>query len=175
MTTDDLMLDPEDVEADVYLPSMSKRYEQVVMLRQDRIVRAGVALIVMRFQTQDIDDCQVLLLRRAGSHGAGTWSVPGGWMEFGEESCAAALRECEEETGLQATHVKACGVTEDYFGLEGKHCITLWHRGIVAPNSEPEVREPDKVSEFRWVSPNGPLPEPLFLPLKHFLEQGNTL
>jgi 8-oxo-dGTP diphosphatase len=140
------------------------------MLRQDKIVRAGVAFIVMRFQTQDIDDLQILLLKRAGSHGAGTWSVPGGWIDFGEESSAAAVRECLEETGLRATHIKPCGVTEDFFEADGKHCVTLWHRGIVPPGSEPQFTEPDKVTEFRWVAPGDRLPEPLFLPLKHFLE-----
>jgi 8-oxo-dGTP diphosphatase len=174
MTARDPMVDPDDVEVDIYLPS-TRSWKSITMLRQDAIVRAGVALIVMRYNSQSIEDVEILLLKRAGSHGAGTWSVPGGWMDFAEGSGEAALRECKEEAGLDAVYVKPAGVTEDFFATEGKHCVTLWHRGIVPPGSEPRRMEPDKVTEFRWVGPGGPFPMPLFLPLANYLAQGNTL
>lgn len=143
-------------------------------LAQNTIARAGVACIPIRYNPTE-GGVQVLFLRRTGAHGAGTWSMPGGWLEYGEPSFQAALRELKEETGLTGTYIRPAGYTEDFFPDAGKHCVTLWHRAIVPPGSEPVLTELDRVTEFRWVSPTGPFPEPLFLPLANFLAQGNSL
>jgi 8-oxo-dGTP diphosphatase len=46
---------------------------------------------------------RVLLVRRgAGATRAGRWSVPAGFVDAGEEIRAAARRELQEETGLEA-------------------------------------------------------------------------
>lgn len=42
----------------------------------------------------------VLVGRRKGSHGAGLWALPGGWLEWGEPLDAAGARELAEETGI---------------------------------------------------------------------------
>lgn len=48
-------------------------------------------------------DDRMLLCRVApGNHGAGLWTLPGGGLEFGEGPNEAAIREVEEETGLEA-------------------------------------------------------------------------
>ena len=43
---------------------------------------------------------RVLVGRRRGSHGAGTWALPGGWLEVGEEFAVCGARELIEETGI---------------------------------------------------------------------------
>jgi 8-oxo-dGTP diphosphatase len=48
-------------------------------------------------------DERILLCRvAAGNVGAGLWTLPGGGMTFGEAPETAAVREVEEETGLDA-------------------------------------------------------------------------
>ena len=116
----------------------------------------GVGVIVLR-------DGLVLLGQRIGSHGAGTWALPGGHLEFGEtvEQCAA--REVLEETGLDI-QVVACGpYTNNMFPEEGKHYVTLF---VIAhaQTGAPRVREPSKCSAWRWFRWSE-LPSPLFPPL----------
>jgi 8-oxo-dGTP diphosphatase len=45
---------------------------------------------------------EVLLIQRGKEPRKGQWSIPGGRMEFGETAIAAALRELNEETGVEA-------------------------------------------------------------------------
>ena len=44
----------------------------------------------------------VLLIRRGKPPREGQWSIPGGRIEPGETAAAAALRELQEETGVEA-------------------------------------------------------------------------
>lgn len=110
----------------------------------------GVTAVVFR-------DGRLLLGRRIGSHGAGTWAFPGGKLDAGEDPAAATVRELREETGLLATEVRPIRWTSDV--LEGGlHFITLHH--LVVAEGDPVVREPDKAAEWRWVdwrSPPGPV------------------
>lgn len=56
------------------------------------------------------DAGRVLLQLRAGwAHQGGTWSVPGGARERGEDWVSAALRETEEELGLDPSAVAVAG------------------------------------------------------------------
>ncbi|CAN7522859.1 NUDIX hydrolase [Pseudoxanthomonas sp. LjRoot143] len=119
-------------------------------------IRVGVGAIVMR-------DGLVLLGQRIGSHGAGTWALPGGHLEFGESAAACAAREVREETGLEIRNAVAAPYTSDVFAQEGKHYVTLF---VVAQSDagDPMACEPGKCSGwhwFRWAE----LPHPLFQPL----------
>ena len=79
----------------------------------------GVAILIHRNR-------QILLLRRKGVHGAGSWSTPGGHLEFGESPEACAIRETREETGLEIHTVRFVALTNDVFAAEEKHYITIW-------------------------------------------------
>ena len=53
-----------------------------------------------------IDDGRALLVR----HRSGTWTLPGGRVEFAEDPLDAVVREVFEETGLRATVERLLGV-----------------------------------------------------------------
>jgi 8-oxo-dGTP diphosphatase len=118
--------------------------------------RVGVGVIVLR-------GGRVLLGLRRGAHGAGTWALPGGHLEFGEtvEQCAA--REVHEETGLVVDAVARGPYTSDVFACEGKHYVTLFVLAQ-ATRGEPALREPAKCAAWRWCRWSE-LPVPLFAPL----------
>lgn len=125
--------------------------------------RVGVGVIITR-------GGEVLLLHRKNVHGEGTWSTPGGHLDFGETPEACAAREVFEETGLQVARLRFVCITNDVFDAS-RHYITIWMRGEYQGG---EARlaaeyESSEVAWFRWDA----LPEPLFMSLRHLL-QGTT-
>ena len=125
--------------------------------------QVGTATIIMK-------DDKVLLMKRKGAHGTGTWSTPGGHLDFGEslEDCAA--REAKEEVGVEVIDVRFRCVTNDIFPETGKHYITIWMEG--KPVGEPFIAADGEVEEIGWFAWDA-LPQPLFLPLKNLVEQNS--
>ena len=122
--------------------------------------RVGVGVFVIR-------DGKFLMGKRIGSHGAETWSVPGGWIEYGETLEQAAVREVHEETSMKITRVAFAALTNNIFRKESIHSLTVWMTSNWAA-AEPSIMEPDKFIEQRWVDIDE-LPKPLFLPWEQLL------
>lgn len=133
---------------------------------EKRYPKVGIGAIVVK-------DGKVLLGKRISSHGIETWSAPGGYLEFNESFEDAAVRECFEETGVIIKNSVFVHAVNNVFQNDNVHSITIWMRGEYA-GGEAMVTEPEKFIEVGWYDPTN-LPEPLFLPLKLFLEQGKRL
>jgi 8-oxo-dGTP diphosphatase len=123
--------------------------------------RVGVGVIVVK-------GGQVLLLQRKGVHGQGTWSTPGGHLEYGETPHQCAVRETMEETGVQIANVRALGYTNDLFEARGLHYITLWMAADYE-GGEARVAAPYEASRVGWYAWDA-LPSPLFLPLRALVD-----
>lgn len=133
------------------------------MADEVKFPRIGVGVFVLR-------DGKFLMGLRHGSHGADTWSLPGGHLEWNESFEDCATREVAEETGLTIARIRHLAFTNDRFEKEQKHYVTLfvtadWSSG------EPAIVEPDKCKEWRWVDAQT-LPQPLFLPMQNLVDQG---
>ncbi len=126
-------------------------------------VGVGVGVLVVR-------DGLVLLGRRRGSHGAGTWSAPGGRLEFGEQIEACAARELKEETGLTASSFELGPYSNDIFDDVQQQYVTIFvlARGICGV---PANLEPDKCDGWAWFK-WGNWPAPLFKPVESLLTLG---
>jgi 8-oxo-dGTP diphosphatase len=120
----------------------------------------GVGVVISRAD-------EWLLQRRANVHGEGTWSTPGGHLEFGENPADCARREAFEETGLRVADVRFLGVTSDLFD-ESRHYITLWFEATDV-DGEASLLAPEEMSELLWF-PRTDLPKPLFAPLQQLLD-----
>jgi 8-oxo-dGTP diphosphatase len=127
----------------------------------DKLVKVGVGVFVFK-------DGRFLMMQRQGAHGAGSWSVPGGHIEFGESFAETAAREVMEETSMTIKNVRFGAVTNDYFKDEGKHYITVWMASDWA-SGEATITEPDRCLQLAWSSFDD-LPEPLFLPWQGLLK-----
>jgi ADP-ribose pyrophosphatase YjhB (NUDIX family) len=97
----------------------------------DNPVPATAALIVQRGR--------VLLGRRARPPYAGTWDLPGGFLESGETP--------ERGLGVGVRRLRFVGFTTDPYGRGGFAVLVILFR--VTPTSF-RVRAHDDVSELRW-------------------------
>jgi 8-oxo-dGTP diphosphatase len=123
--------------------------------------RVGVGVLIVK-------DGTVLLMKRKGSHGNGTWAPPGGKLDFGEEIETCATRETFEETGLKIKNPRFLTITNDISLEENNHYVTLWM--IARYNrGQPENIEPEKCEALEWFDLND-LPSPLFLPMINLLK-----
>ncbi len=107
---------------------------------------------------------RLLLTRIApGYPGAGTWHLPGGGTDWGEQPRAGLLRELIEETDQRGEVTGLLGVTDfhrpDAVGPEGYpmdwHTVRSLFRVRVAEPSTPRVIEAagGSTAECRWVFP----------------------
>jgi 8-oxo-dGTP diphosphatase len=129
-------------------------------MKMERYIGVGVAVIVTRGN-------QVLLLKRLNVHGAGSWSTPGGHLDFGETPEECAIREAREETGLEIANIAFKAITNDVFETENKHYISIWMEAEYQ-SGEAVVAAPYESSEIGWFDWDN-LPQPLFLPFRNLL------
>jgi 8-oxo-dGTP diphosphatase len=117
-------------------------------------VRVGVgAFVVSSASKQNPHNPTFLIGKRLGSHGAGTFALPGGHLEFGESPEECAAREILEETGLRVKNVRFLTATNDVMKKDKKHYITMF-MVCERVNEEEEacVMEPDKCEGWEWTS-----------------------
>jgi len=136
---------------------LRKRREKPVRMQRPQV---GIGVIITK-------DDQVLLMKRKGAHGDGTWSVMGGHLEYGESLEECAIREVKEEVAVIITNIAFRAITNDVFESEKIHYVTIWMEGDYV-SGEPVMQATNEMSEAGWFSWDA-LPEPLFLPLQHLL------
>jgi 8-oxo-dGTP diphosphatase len=110
--------------------------------------RAGVGVMVVR-------DNKVLLGRRHDDaekadselHGEGTWTMPGGKLEWHKTFAQGATDELTEETSLIPKNLKIISVTDEI--IPDKHFVTA---GFLCTEfeGEPQVMEPDEIIKWEW-------------------------
>lgn len=127
----------------------------------DPNVKVGTGAIVRR------SGGRILMMQRFGADGEGTWSVPGGWLEFGETPGEAAAREVLEETGLT---VKPSGIGAgviNFLSDDGKTWIVDLFVECRWVGGTPRITEPDKCQQVGWQSERD-LPAPLYEPFRQW-------
>lgn len=124
----------------------------------------GVAVILMRDDT-------VLLMKRKGPHGPGTWTVPGGHMDLGETPEQCGRRESKEEVGVDVVDLHFRAITNDIFEAEGRQSVSIWMDGKIQ-SGEPRIVSEEEGSEIGWFSWEA-LPQPLYLPLQNFVNRNS--
>ena len=137
------------------------------MTKENKKVGVGFGIMLMR-------GGKILLGRRHADpekadselHGEGTWTMPGGKLEFGESFEDGAKREVFEETGLQLNEARVICVNNDK--NEYAHFVTI---GLFSDkfSGEAKVMEPDEIVEWQWFGLDD-LPTPLYFPSEKIIE-----
>lgn len=107
-------------------------------------------------------------LEKASSllHGEGSWTMPGGKLDFQEELKKGAAREVFEETGIKVKNLRAISLSNDI--VTDAHFLTV---GFLVEEfeGEPKVMEPDEITEWNWFDLNA-LPSPLYFPSEKIIK-----
>jgi 8-oxo-dGTP diphosphatase len=131
-----------------------------ILIKSGEKMKPGIDYVGVGVAAMIVKDKQVLLHLRKGSHGEGTWSLPGGHLELNETFEQGAIRETKEEFGVDIKPIKVISVSNNL--SYGKHYVTI---GLLAEiiSGEPRVMEPDRCTEIKWF-PLNKLPKNLFQP-----------
>ena len=113
----------------------------------------GVGVFVLESSHELPTNPRFLIGKRKGSHGAGSFALPGGHLEFGETPEECAAREAMEETGLKVVNLRFLTTTNDIMQANHKHYITMFMVGTRENDKDqPQVVEPEKCEGWEWVS-----------------------
>jgi 8-oxo-dGTP diphosphatase len=116
-------------------------------------------------------DARVLLIRRGRPPFAGSYALPGGFVEIGETIEQACRREALEETGIKVEPLRLVGVYSDPKRDPRGHTIsvafgTVLPRAIV-PRSSSDAASAEWVADWRSVE--------LAFDHRHILADAETL
>ncbi|MCX6721950.1 MAG: NUDIX domain-containing protein [Candidatus Staskawiczbacteria bacterium] len=126
--------------------------------------KVGVGVMILN------DKKEVLLGKRnddaekasSDLHGEGTWTMPGGKLDFKETLIVGAFREVFEETGIKIDKdkLKVISVADEI--VPDNHYVTI---GFLCKDFEGKVKimEPEEITEWKWYNLNN-LPEKVFPP-----------
>lgn len=86
----------------------------------------------------------------------GVWDLPKGKMEKGEDFEQTALREVEEETGLEDLETKGLLLSTFHtYPHRGRMVLkeTRWYEMLWKGNGSPKLQAEEGISDYRWVLP----------------------
>ena len=100
----------------------------------------------------------VLLVKRANDPEAGSWCLPGGFMNVAETPQAAVSREVAEECGLAVTDLELLGVYSMYGDGQTTGVVIAYAAVPLDVSQQPHAG--DDAEEVRWFR-RGRLPHPI--------------
>lgn len=79
-----------------------------------------------------VQDGRILLVQRANEPERGKWTLPGGFMDAGEDPACAAMRECLEETGVEIKITRLVDLVSHPAHTVGAHLVIYYQAEITS-------------------------------------------
>ncbi|MGE4159394.1 MAG: NUDIX hydrolase [Planctomycetota bacterium] len=100
---------------------------------------------------------KILMVRRAEEPGIGSWDLPGGYLEWGEDPEPGLVREIEEEVGIKVEIVKLAGVYQRVWGV-ASHNISILNLAYLCRwvSGEAKPLQLHELDQVVWVDPKSP-------------------
>lgn len=139
-------------------------------MREEKNARVGVGIMILK-------NNKVLLGKRnvdpkkadSELRGEGTWTIPGGKLDYKEKLEDCVYREVKEETGIEVNREKLRLISATNDIKEDKHFVTV---GFLCEDfkGDPKIMEPEEITEWRWFKLNR-LPSPIFPPSEKIIKK----
>ena len=113
------------------------------MVKGKDYIGVGVGAFVLN------DKNELLLLKRNSGAEKGTWSIPGGSVEFNETIEAAVIREIKEEVNLDIKVIKLLTIVNHIIPTEKVHWVSVEFLCEII-GGELKNMEPLKHTDMRW-------------------------
>lgn len=110
---------------------------------------------VVLFASDPRRDLNVLLIKRRWNPFEGRWALPGGHVDTGEQTMAAARRELTEETGIRVSALAPFAVYGDV-GRDprGRYVTFAYTARLPESAGLPKCAPADDAADARWVLVN---------------------
>jgi 8-oxo-dGTP diphosphatase len=99
------------------------------------------------------DQSQMLIVKRSSTDqlSPGTWDLPGGRLEHGEDVTAAVARETQEEVGIGLRAPKLIFATSDMRDDVTKTWV--FYTEVIGPDWD-SIELSDEHDEYKWINPS---------------------
>ncbi|MEN6370149.1 MAG: NUDIX hydrolase [Thermotogota bacterium] len=121
-----------------FLSDVTPRVRAAVHASMPRVVVEGIC----------IERARALLVLGSRGLNEGRWSLPGGFLRYGESPEEGLLREIREEVGAPATILRPAGVHAKLGPKTRLHWIMFFYRFKLRGTPHPD---PDEIAEARFI------------------------
>ncbi len=95
-------------------------------------------------------DGKYLMVKEGKEHVKGTYNIPGGGVEHGEDPVEAVKREVKEETGLEVTSMEGLIGVFNSYSSEDNHPVLVHVFSCQVEDREPEPQKKEEILEAEF-------------------------
>lgn len=131
-------------------------------------VSAGIGVMILNKDNQVLLGLRNSDPEKASSElqGEGTWTFPGGKIDFGDSILGATVREVAEETGLRVEKVELMCINNN---IGRKAQFLTFGMKVVRYSGRFRTMEPEEIVRWRWFSIRD-LPGNLYEPTRKMID-----
>lgn len=115
------------------------------------IVREAVQCTFPRLVVEAVieRESKIMLVQPRRGYNAGKWTLPGGFLVYGESPESAVKREVEEEVGVELDLGPLLNTFSHIGGENNYHWLLFFYQGALPPEAD-EPTPNHEISEIRW-------------------------